>query len=56
MNNNTDHDDFVLGLAGNKCDIDKSKHVITKAMCESIIDMHDDMIHCETSARTGEGL
>ena len=36
MINNNDRDEFVMALAGNKCDIDESQKKITKAMQESL--------------------
>jgi GTPase SAR1 family protein len=36
MINNNDKDDFVMALAGNKCDIDESQKKITKSMQESL--------------------
>ena len=36
MINNNDRDEFVMALAGNKCDIDESQKKITRAMQESL--------------------
>lgn len=55
MINNNDKDEFVMALAGNKCDIDESQRKITKGMAESLSTKHN-MIQTETSAKTGEGV
>ena len=55
MVNNNDKDDFVMALAGNKCDIDESQKKITKSMQESLSTKHN-MIQSETSAKSGEGV
>lgn len=34
MINNNDKDEFVLALAGNKCDIEESQRKVTKSMAE----------------------
>ena len=36
MINNNDREEFVMALAGNKCDIDPSMRKITKGMAESL--------------------
>lgn len=36
MINNNDQDEFVMALAGNKCDIDDPQRKITKGMAESL--------------------
>ena len=41
MINNNDKDDFVMALAGNKCDIDESQKKITKSMQESLSSKHN---------------
>ncbi len=55
MINNNDQDEFVMALAGNKCDIDDPQRKITKGMAESLSQKHN-MIQSETSAKTGEGV
>ena len=55
MVNNNDRQDFVMALAGNKCDIDPNQRKITKGMAESLSTKHN-MIISETSAKSGEGL
>ena len=55
MINNNDKDEFVLALAGNKCDIDPAQRKITAGMAESLCQKHN-MIMSETSAKTGEGI
>lgn len=36
MINNNDRDEFIMALAGNKCDTDISQHKISKSMAESL--------------------
>ena len=55
MLNNNDKEDFVMVLAGNKCDIESSQRKITKTMSEELCNKHQ-MIQAETSAKTGEGI
>ncbi|TNV75848.1 hypothetical protein FGO68_gene6676 [Halteria grandinella] len=55
MINNNDKDDFVMVLAGNKCDIETSKRVVTTQMAADLSQKHQ-MILSETSAKTGEGI
>ena len=55
MINNNDKDEFVMALAGNKCDIDSAQRKITKGMADSLANKHN-MILAETSAKTGEGI
>ncbi len=55
MNNNNDKEDFIMVLAGNKCDIDTSLRKISKGMSDELCEKHQ-MIQAETSAKTGEGI
>ena len=55
MINNNDKDDFVMVLAGNKCDIDSAQRKITRSMGDELCEKHQ-MIQAETSAKTGEGI
>ena len=55
MINNNDKEEFVMVLAGNKCDIESSQRKITKWMSDDLDDKHQ-MIKEETSAKTGEGI
>ena len=55
MVNNNDRDEFVMALAGNKCDIDHAQRKITPGMAESLCQKHN-MVLSETSAKTGEGV
>jgi small GTP-binding protein len=55
MINNNDKEDFVMVLAGNKCDIDSQQRKITKAMADGLCEKHQ-MIQSETSAKTGDGI
>ncbi len=36
MINNNDKDDFVMVLAGNKCDVDNSQRKVTRPMAEGL--------------------
>ena len=55
MINNNDREEFVMALAGNKCDVDPAQRKITKGMQESLSLKHN-MIIAETSAKSGEGI
>ena len=55
MINNNDKEDFVMALAGNKCDSDPALRKVTKGMAESLAQKHR-MVVAETSAKTGEGI
>ncbi len=55
MKENNDRDEFVLALAGNKCDCEASQRKVTFSMAQGISDKHG-MIFQETSAKTGEGV
>ena len=54
-NCNNERINFVLALAGNKCDIDDSKKKIPVSMATEIA-KEQNMIYYETSARTGSGV
>ena len=54
-NCNNGRQDFVLALAGNKCDIEDSKKKIPISTAAEIA-REQDMIYHETSAKTGEGV
>ena len=57
MNNNCNNDrsNFVLALAGNKCDLDDSLKKITYTTAIEVAEQHN-MIYHETSAKTGSGV
>ena len=55
MINNNDKEDFVMVLAGNKCDIESSQRKVTSDMAAGLGQKHQ-MILSETSAKTGEGV
>ena len=57
MNNNCNNDrsNFVLALAGNKCDLDDSMKKITYGTAMEVAEQHN-MIYHETSAKTGTGV
>lgn len=55
MNNNNDREEFVMALAGNKCDIDPAQKKILPSMTEELSKKFN-MITAETSAKTGEGV
>ncbi len=40
MINNNDKEDFVMVLAGNKCDIDSAQRKITKNMADDLCEKH----------------
>ena len=40
MINNNDKEDFVMVLAGNKCDIDSNQQKISKAMADELTEKH----------------
>lgn len=55
MINNNDKEDFVMVLAGNKCDIESQQRKVTRTMAEGLSEKHK-MVLSETSAKTGEGI
>ena len=55
MVNNNDKEEFVMALAGNKCDVEPAQRKVTKGMAESLCTKHN-MIMSETSAKSGEGV
>lgn len=57
MNNNCNNDrsNFVLALAGNKCDLDESLKKITYTTANEVAESNQ-MIYHETSAKTGTGV
>ena len=54
-NCNNDRTNFVLALAGNKCDIDDGKKQISMTVASEMA-KENNMIFRETSAKTGEGV
>ena len=55
MNNNNDKEDFIMALAGNKCDLDPTLKKISIGMGTELSKKHD-MIFEETSAKSGDGV
>ena len=55
MINNNDREEFIMALAGNKCDSDPTLRKITPGMAESLCQKHN-MVMAETSAKSGEGI
>ena len=54
-NCNNDRSNFVLAMAGNKCDIDDSLKQVSQEQADEAA-KENNMIFYETSARTGEGV
>ena len=55
MSKNNNTDDFVMALAGNKCDIEKSQRRVTQETAVEYARNHG-MEYKETSAKSGEGI
>ena len=56
VNNNTNEDEnFVMALVGNKCDIDDGQKRVSYQTSKDLAAKHN-MIHSETSAKTGDGI
>ena len=53
-NNNSDKGNFVLAMAGNKCDLDSQK-MISYAEANELA-LEKNLIYQETSAKSGEGV
>lgn len=53
--NTGDGSNFVMALAGNKCDLDPAQ---IKIPLETAVDLakKNNMIHAETSAKSGKGV
>jgi GTPase SAR1 family protein len=41
MINNNDKDEFIMALAGNKCDVDEPTRKVTRGMAESLALKHN---------------
>mmetsp|Transcript_19274 Transcript_19274/g.18417 ORF Transcript_19274/g.18417 Transcript_19274/m.18417 type:complete len:186 (-) Transcript_19274:27-584(-) len=54
-NNNSESDNFVMALAGNKADLDPAQKKISVQQARELAQRHN-MIMAETSAKTGEGV
>ena len=54
-NNNSESDNFVMALAGNKADLDPAQKKISVQTAKELAKKHN-MITAETSAKTGEGI
>ena len=55
MTKNNNKDDFVMALAGNKCDTEPGERRVTKDQAIDYSRNHG-MEYQETSAKTGEGV
>ena len=55
MHRNNNREEFVLAMAGNKCDIDPQQRKVTKEMANDLATKHS-MIYRDTSAKSGQGV
>jgi len=54
-NNTNDSENFVMALAGNKCDLDPAQKKVSFQTAKELTVKHN-MINAETSAKSGEGI
>ena len=54
-NCNNDSQNYVLAMAGNKCDVDEAKKQVSYAQANEL-SKSNDMIYYETSAKAGDGV
>ena len=55
MNEKTNSDEFVMALAGNKCDIPVEEREVPKERIDTTVSKNN-MVHFETSAKMGIGV